>query len=86
MNLQGSHQCLEVLVLQNYQENPEKRRQTRMSVIEAPWCRQLQTAPLGPCAALWKAVGHRDVWDNQPACPHPNHSCHTSTAQQGQNP
>lgn len=37
MNLQGSHRCLEVPALQNYQENPEKRRQTGMLVIEAPW-------------------------------------------------
>lgn len=68
MNLQGSHQCLEVLVLQNYQENPEKRRQTWMSVIEAPWCRQSVTnrSPGTLCSTLESSGTQGRV--GQPAC------------------
>lgn len=69
INLLGSHRCLEVLVPQNHQENPEDRRQTRVLVIDAPWCKDIQLKNCSPCTQCSTLVDSRSQGSmGHPAC------------------
>lgn len=69
INLLGSHRCLEVLAPQNHQENPEERRQTRVLVIDARWCKDSQLKNCSPCTQCSTLVDSRSQGRvGRPAC------------------
>lgn len=69
INLLGSHRCLEVLVPQNHQENPEERRQTWVLVTDIPWCKGNQPKNCSPCNQYSTLVDSGSQGSvGQPAC------------------
>lgn len=84
LNLLGSHRCLEVLVPQNHQENPEERRQTQVLVIDAPRCKGNQLKNRSPCTQRSVSVGsssprNTDHPSSSKPSPLHQHSCPASS-------